>query len=623
MNNFKLYPFQKNKYFYGKLLTVRDFELEQKYIDEKRYLLNRIMFGNGIASGLKVVWVDEQTIVIEPGVAIDNLGREIIVPNHITEKLSFIEGFKNDKEVSSFYLCLGYSEHGKERVRSISGAASESDELREYNRIQESYKLILKEDIEKIYKNKNIDICYKNRTIYEDEYVIIKKRYPTLINTSEIFEVVLDIEKKSKDVEVEFSYLLKSTVLSDSENTKANYVKVNFKEPLDEKEVSYQYNFLMVADKKPCESATMSIDKEDFVVKINNNMRKLSESLNFDFEIIEENKKERVIKDFNNLSMEKRIESDFFDYIYLAKIDIIKIQSAYIIKKILPVPFNQYIYNNNQLKNISLLKEGYTTLNIDTEVETKVIDSHLKPKVDVKYDYKGNKLKFDFQVPRNEMHFENIVTGTVDVEVNETFMFGKNFVSEEIFHGLGLGPVFVHVGVEEAYDDAFVKEEKIYYGDPQVFYKSDFQAEENLYSLGTIVYPNKGSFRIGLRLQASKKSRTIRLRWWAYKNLSNVEQQEHIKVVIDPSEITLNEGESFQFSGIVNGDIGDEISWSLEGEDSGTISEAGLYVAPEKKGLYKVKAVSKNNGEKSAYAIVTVKSESDFIGKAKEFGGKF
>ena len=46
-----LHQFQRNKYFYGKLMTVRDFELEQEYFNGKRYLLNRLIHGKGLLYG--------------------------------------------------------------------------------------------------------------------------------------------------------------------------------------------------------------------------------------------------------------------------------------------------------------------------------------------------------------------------------------------------------------------------------------------------------------------------------------------------------------------------------------------------------------------------------------------
>ncbi len=52
MNNANLFPFERNRYFYGKLLTVRDFEVEQRYHSGKRALLNRLVHGAGVVCGL-------------------------------------------------------------------------------------------------------------------------------------------------------------------------------------------------------------------------------------------------------------------------------------------------------------------------------------------------------------------------------------------------------------------------------------------------------------------------------------------------------------------------------------------------------------------------------------------
>src|SRR5262245_33927880 len=70
----------RNRYFYGKLMTVRDFTQEQLYFNSKRWLLNRLLFGSGVIYGLKVSAGPEPTsIVIAPGLALDPLGREVTV----------------------------------------------------------------------------------------------------------------------------------------------------------------------------------------------------------------------------------------------------------------------------------------------------------------------------------------------------------------------------------------------------------------------------------------------------------------------------------------------------------------------------------------------------------------
>ena len=71
----------RNRYFYGKLLDVYHFELETNYLNAKRWLLNRLVFGYGVVCGLDVkVGPESHTVVITPGVAIDKWGREVVVP---------------------------------------------------------------------------------------------------------------------------------------------------------------------------------------------------------------------------------------------------------------------------------------------------------------------------------------------------------------------------------------------------------------------------------------------------------------------------------------------------------------------------------------------------------------
>jgi hypothetical protein len=71
--------FERPRYFAGKLVTAEDFELGQRYHIEKRWLLNRMLQGAGIVSGLGVVPSEQGTVTVEPGLALDPLGREILV----------------------------------------------------------------------------------------------------------------------------------------------------------------------------------------------------------------------------------------------------------------------------------------------------------------------------------------------------------------------------------------------------------------------------------------------------------------------------------------------------------------------------------------------------------------
>jgi hypothetical protein len=70
----------RNRYFYGKLLDVFHFELEQRYFNSKRWLLNRLISGYGVVCGQNVLLgKDNQSLIVTPGVSVDRCGHEIIV----------------------------------------------------------------------------------------------------------------------------------------------------------------------------------------------------------------------------------------------------------------------------------------------------------------------------------------------------------------------------------------------------------------------------------------------------------------------------------------------------------------------------------------------------------------
>ncbi|MBD2450057.1 carboxypeptidase regulatory-like domain-containing protein [Nostoc sp. FACHB-152] len=139
---FSLNYFERNSYFYGKLLTVRDFEIEQKYGIEKSHLLNRLVRGKGIVCGLGVnekisIEKDNQQdklflrIQISQGVALDSLGQEIIVPQNISETLEFNTRGKN-------YIYIQYKEQQTERVSQVENG---------YARVKETYTIFASSEV--------------------------------------------------------------------------------------------------------------------------------------------------------------------------------------------------------------------------------------------------------------------------------------------------------------------------------------------------------------------------------------------------------------------------------------------------------------------------------------------
>jgi hypothetical protein len=72
---------RRPKYFSGQLLTAEDFEAEQFYFLDRRRSDNRQLHGWGVVCGLGVTPSGKGGVVVQPGLALDGLGREIVVPD--------------------------------------------------------------------------------------------------------------------------------------------------------------------------------------------------------------------------------------------------------------------------------------------------------------------------------------------------------------------------------------------------------------------------------------------------------------------------------------------------------------------------------------------------------------
>ncbi|OPX87810.1 MAG: hypothetical protein A4E53_02345 [Pelotomaculum sp. PtaB.Bin104] len=155
-----------------------------------------------------------------------------------------------------------------------------------------------------------------------------------------------------------------------------------------------------------------------------------------------------------------------------------------------------------------------------------------KPEVFVNYNQENNEFQFQVGIPKAKIIVGDVTTGTADIELEANQRFGKGYYSDEIEHGLGLGPVFIHVGIEENADSTTENNgpysEQIFYGSNEVFQKSPFESQVPPASIGTVLYPNTGTFRVGVKLQAITKLSKIKVRWWAYRKPSTVSPDQEV-----------------------------------------------------------------------------------------------
>ena len=82
-----LHSLERNRFFYGKVMDVRQWRMDQDYSIEARNLLAHFGLGVGVLSGLDIeLGNGGASVLVRAGVAIDALGTTIVVPNDVVLK---------------------------------------------------------------------------------------------------------------------------------------------------------------------------------------------------------------------------------------------------------------------------------------------------------------------------------------------------------------------------------------------------------------------------------------------------------------------------------------------------------------------------------------------------------
>ncbi|MGZ4113192.1 MAG: hypothetical protein ACXVP5_12215, partial [Tumebacillaceae bacterium] len=532
MQSSRYFPFERNRYFYGKLLTVRDFESEQKYFNDKRRLLNRLLYGPGVVSGLQVIKVDDKSVSVEMGVALDDMGREIVVSSPVTLKLSMATGFSNNEYAKNVYLCIAYDEKDKEPVHSIANSAR-VEEASEYNRVSEGYKLFVKEEAPAPTKFAYENLVHSTSVLYQDTQVRVMQIAPRYVPVGELFEVKIRIEKTLQTPRVALDFQVDQDASSPLQ-TVDGATTFQFADPGDGKATHYEFSYQMRASGTPETQGKVSFVPSTAKLSIGDLQYDLDPSSVNVVEAVTGAVGERILQDYYNRSLDQSLEVSGDSCIYLAKINLLQVGPTYMIEQVETVPFGEYIYNSTMMMKLGLLDANAGsagTFGVSSSAET--LPAGSEPSLAVEYDRAKQEMHFKLGVPRAPKPQESnrVATGVAEISLQAAHRsginpFGKptrNFYSDEITHGLGLGDVLITTGVENsssgAMSDILKQGERTYYGDADVFEESEFDPDAPHVSVGVVVYPKKGTFRIGVKLHHSTDVGKIRIRWWALQRV--------------------------------------------------------------------------------------------------------
>ena len=594
MNNKQYYLCERNNYFFGKLMTVRDFESEQTYMNSKRRLGNRMMGGVGIVSGLDVVLVDNKTFSLDPGMALDYMGREIVVPEPYVRRLNVIKGFEENKDKGIVYLCLAYKEELKETTFSVASSGKSGGVSEEYNRISEGYELFITSEKPKEEELKLDYLVNQRIKVYDEDGIKIMLDVNKYVNPSKCVKVSVIFEKENIEAPVNYSFKLGGEFFKSVEGEKE--LEIHYNETEISTFKSEKDDYYLYCDAASDALTEVILDKNSFKLSVGKEEKKLTDDIKIPIAIKTSSIKDTIVNDYYSKNFREIIENVENKYIYLAKFHIVTNQLTYFIESFEKNPCKQYLYSNEL---INLLQDVEGAQAKAPSVETiKPDEEEVKPDVE--------------ELPESKI--DNIVTGVERINLGFNPKVGKSYYSYEFVHGLGEGNVALVTAIDN--NANYMTDDKglLVFGDKGIFTKEEISISAPNVQIGGIVNSVKGTVRLGVRLLERTTAQAVDVRWWAFKPVEIQEQQEdlvideNVRVVITPNTIRVKPLEQVRFEAHIEGAISQEVRWGMAEQNTGTIDNNGLYTAPAKEGVYEVKAYSVKFENKSDSAYVVVSS---------------
>nr|WP_300167770.1 hypothetical protein [uncultured Flavonifractor sp.] len=591
MNNANFFPLERNRYFYGKLLTVRDFEVEQRYHCTKRALLNRLIHGAGVVCGLGVTASDESTLMIESGMALDYQGREIVLPETLFRKLQMLEGQETLSDSKDAYLCLTYAE---EDVEPVNATGAEVGAQRQFDLTREGYRLFLTPE-PPAYQSLLEAGGRENVTVlYQSEDLILVLSLPTVLCAGEEFQAQVLVVKHEKTPPVQFSLEGENSFV-ESDNGR---VRLAYRESREEKRCVYTVDFPLRA------KALSDVDSQLFPNGCELNVELGSHHYK-NYLTVEA--AVRLCRDWEDARLRRRQTDDLSRHLrgrdvplYLAKLELIHSAGGVFVGTVTNLPFQQQVSGEGENKN-----GGAGELTVTTSVRS--LEYWQKPDVKAIYQPSTGGLHLNFGIPSPEQYDYAVAHGMVEMALPGGIRVNSRIYSEEIAHGLGNGAVDVRLSVEFA--DRESGETALLCGNSEVFKSKAVKISPPWVEAAAVVYPERGTMRIGLWLHDTVDGNLVRVHYFAQKperDTSRILSQRRVSLSVTPEFSRLSRRGKLQFQAEVVGSEDKSVQWSVKEENGGAIDRNGLYQAPELPGTYEIVAVAGADEAVRASAFIIV-----------------
>ena len=224
------------------------------------------------------------------------------------------------------------------------------------------------------------------------------------------------------------------------------------------------------------------------------------------------------------------------------------------------------------------------------------------------YQRSSGALHLDFGLPSPEQYDYAVSHGTVELTMPGGLRVNSRVYSEEIAHGLGPGTVDVRLSIEFE-DQNAENETALCFGNCEVFKGKASPATPPWVEAAALVYPERGTMRVGLWLHDMVEGNRLTVHYFAQKperDTSRLLTNRPVSIRVTPEFSRVSCRGRLQLQAEVTGSEDRSVIWSVKEENGGAIDRNGMYQAPELTGTYEITAVSGADPSVSASAFVIV-----------------
>ena len=539
--------------------------------------------------GLDGVAVDESSVVIQSGLALDSSGREIVVPSTQVVKLSTIRGY-SDLKTSSVCLGIAYAEEKTEPVYAVMNKDADAQE-RQYNHLKEGYELFLQDSRDCVREPKKEDEYIAWKVLYQDDDLRITQYLPTFAVPGMLVKARTEIHKTSH---MPFVCSFSCKVDTDGMIPGETQIRAD--------NVSQEYGETMVLEQtfRPEDyifgNGDVSVRFSEITVQ-KSGVKEAAPDTSMTLNPVYGTALEYVHKTSYRGNLDVDLDRKYDEKLWIAGIQLIRSERHSIIDRVERAPFDQYVYSSEQLMILEKLEEFLIPQD----------GSAGRPQVYVQ----GNSERSAAAAPERRSNS----SGVFEMSLGSGGEVGKVYFSDEIMHGLGNGPVYVDIGIEYISRDvnASGDRESIILGDGSIFESDSTVTDEKIFQVDQAVkiLPDRGTFIVGVRPRVKMGRIGLRIRWYAFKP-EDLEQRVYDRseqkgcIMIQPDTIVLPPKGSVHINPVFINMPEEALSYTLLDPEGGKIDNTGLYTAPAQEGVYEIKAAALSDPEIFTHAFIIV-----------------